>query len=69
MRITVEELLQRYAAGERDFSSTTLKRIDLSGANLPPPNLQLANFLQILKFLRDIRNVNFLLVRFFVRLN
>ncbi|GAX43398.1 rfrA pentapeptide repeat-containing protein [Tolypothrix sp. NIES-4075] len=43
MRITVEELLKRYAAGERDFRSTTLKGMDLSGANLPGINLNQAN--------------------------
>ncbi|MFN6563327.1 MAG: pentapeptide repeat-containing protein [Nostoc sp. ChiSLP01] len=32
--ITVEELLQRYAAGERDFSVVCLDDADLSGANL-----------------------------------
>lgn len=43
MRITVEELLQRYAAGERDFRRVNLERMDLSGINLPGINLDRAD--------------------------
>lgn len=44
----VEELLQRYAAGERDFSGVNLcevnlSRINLSGANFSGANLSIAN--------------------------
>ncbi|MEH2326289.1 MAG: pentapeptide repeat-containing protein [Nostoc sp.] len=34
-----EELLQRYAAGERRFIEIDLSGIDLSGANLPKIDL------------------------------
>ena len=37
-KITREELLARYAAGERDFSKLDLGWIDLSGANLREAN-------------------------------
>ena len=32
--MTTEELLERYAAGERDFSGVDLRGVNLSGANL-----------------------------------
>ena len=32
--MTREELLERYAAGERDFSGVDLSRAELGGANL-----------------------------------
>ena len=32
--MTAEELLERYAAGERDFSGVDLRGVNLSGANL-----------------------------------
>jgi uncharacterized protein YjbI with pentapeptide repeats len=50
MRITAEELLQRYAAGERDFSGVDLEGADLVRANLAGTgiyagvNLRGANF-------------------------
>ncbi|MEH2207481.1 MAG: pentapeptide repeat-containing protein [Nostoc sp.] len=39
MRITVEELLQRYAAGERDFIGVDLRDAELRGINLSRANL------------------------------
>jgi hypothetical protein len=41
--MTVEELLERYAAGERNFSDADLRGLDLSGANLSRINLTCAN--------------------------
>ena len=37
--MTAEKLLERYAAGERDFGG-----VDLSGANLSEADLEFANF-------------------------
>jgi hypothetical protein len=41
--MTKEELLQCYAAGERDFSYADLHKADLRGANLNEANLECAN--------------------------
>jgi len=41
--MTRQELLQRYAAGERDFHGADLSGADLSGANLTGANLSGAN--------------------------
>ena len=40
-----EELLKRYAAGERDFSGVDLREIDLSRVNLPGINLSQADLI------------------------
>ena len=41
--MTAEELLERYAAGERNFSGADLKGADLRGTNLSPINFENAN--------------------------
>ncbi len=41
--MTAEELLERYAAGERDFSGANLYGAELTGANLTGANLTGAN--------------------------
>ena len=38
-----EELLEKYAAGQRDFKGAQLSGIDLKGADLSEINLQNAN--------------------------
>ncbi|MEI6442483.1 MAG: pentapeptide repeat-containing protein [Nostocales cyanobacterium ELA583] len=43
MRITAEELLPRYAAGERDFSGVCQRKIILINANLKEINLSNAD--------------------------
>ncbi|WP_392530822.1 pentapeptide repeat-containing protein [Nostoc sp. C117] len=43
-RVTVEEFLRRYAAGERDFHRIILEYADLSGAELQGINLHGAQF-------------------------
>ncbi|MEM9220511.1 MAG: pentapeptide repeat-containing protein [Cyanobacteria bacterium P01_F01_bin.150] len=45
--MTAEELLERYAAGERDFSGVKLRYCDLNGADLRGIILDRANFLSI----------------------
>ena len=42
---SAEELLERYAAGERDFRGADLCRVDLRGANLRGANLRWANLI------------------------
>ena len=41
--MTVQELLARYAAGERNFSFANLSNADLGGANLRGADLRFAN--------------------------
>jgi uncharacterized protein YjbI with pentapeptide repeats len=48
-KMTAEELLERYAAGKRDFAGVDLHGVDLSGAVLRGINLERA----------DLSNVNF----------
>ncbi|MEH2380364.1 MAG: pentapeptide repeat-containing protein [Nostoc sp.] len=43
-RVTVEEFLRRYAAGERDFQQILLEYADLSGVELQGINLDGAQF-------------------------
>ncbi|MEH1943332.1 MAG: pentapeptide repeat-containing protein [Nostoc sp.] len=43
-RVTVEEFLRRYAAGERDFQQILLEYADLSGAELKGISLRGAQF-------------------------
>ncbi|MDZ7959621.1 MAG: pentapeptide repeat-containing protein [Aulosira sp. DedQUE10] len=43
--MTAEELLELYAAGERDFSGINLEEANLSGANLSKANFSRANLL------------------------
>lgn len=43
MIISVEELLQRYEKGERDFAGAELWRVKLEDAELPGINLSKAN--------------------------
>ncbi|MEH1961506.1 MAG: pentapeptide repeat-containing protein [Nostoc sp.] len=43
-RVTVEEFLRRYAAGERDFQQILLEYADLSGVELQGINLHGAQF-------------------------
>jgi uncharacterized protein YjbI with pentapeptide repeats len=45
--IDAEELIERYAAGERDFADISLKWEDLSGANLAGVNLTGAIFIRV----------------------
>ncbi|MGV0102455.1 Pentapeptide repeat-containing protein [Nostoc sp. DSM 114160] len=47
MRITVEELLQRYAAGERDFIGVDLRDAELRGINLSRANLSGADLIGV----------------------
>ena len=42
-KITAEELLRRYADGERDFAGVDLHGVDLSGAVLTGINLDRAD--------------------------
>jgi len=43
-RITAEELLRRYAAGERDFQNIILEYADLSGVELQKIDITGAQF-------------------------
>lgn len=61
--MTVEELLERYAAGERDFSGVDLSDVNLSGAdllhiNLSGANLSRANLVGARLYGADIRQCN-----------
>ena len=64
-----EELLQRYAAGERDFSRISLRRINLQGIKLNAINLSDAELYNAyLKSQPEHRNrsgVNFLDISWF----
>jgi uncharacterized protein YjbI with pentapeptide repeats len=41
--MTADELLERYAAGERDFSGVNLQRVELQYSQLSGINLSRAN--------------------------
>jgi uncharacterized protein YjbI with pentapeptide repeats len=43
--MTAEELLQRYAAGERDFSGINLREVELVDVQLPSINLSNADLI------------------------
>ena len=43
--MTAEELLKRYAAGERDFTGVDLNEVNLSGTDLSDINLTNANLI------------------------
>jgi uncharacterized protein YjbI with pentapeptide repeats len=45
--MSAEELLERYAAGERDFGGIDLKEADLTGTDLSDINLSNANLIDV----------------------
>ncbi|MEH2144242.1 pentapeptide repeat-containing protein [Nostoc sp.] len=64
MSITAEELLQRYAAGERDFAGVSLRKIvlvnaNLRGINLPNADLRFANLIAVKLTDANLSQVNF----------
>lgn len=56
----VEDLLQRYASGKRDFSWADLSGSDLTGANLAGINLYAANLSQAVLVRANLHGVNLL---------
>ena len=59
MRITVEELLQRYATGQRDFSGVDLSETHLEEVCLEEINLEGANLKGTLFFRSNLRRAIF----------
>jgi uncharacterized protein YjbI with pentapeptide repeats len=57
--MTAEELLERYAAGERDFSGVDLSGVDLEEVYLEEVNLQGANLSGTLFFRSNLRGAIF----------
>jgi uncharacterized protein YjbI with pentapeptide repeats len=60
--MTSKELLERYAAGERDFSGITLVsgnliRADLRGINLSNANLSNTSFIQAILYDADLSGI------------
>jgi uncharacterized protein YjbI with pentapeptide repeats len=56
--MTAEELLQRYAAGERDFSGVDLENISLRGANLSEIDLSNACLVKVDLTRANLTNAN-----------
>lgn len=56
--MTAEELIERYAAGERDFSGSDLRGVDLSEAELRGIDLSGANLRQANLSGADLSEVN-----------